>query len=352
MLFRQLYNDNQLRAITEKPQKLRNYDFTCFYNDDFRSITDIGCIEEMDYDDMESVQTAYQFVNKNSDEFGRSRLSSYFAFASLLSGHDLEKIVDTIMEGIYNKKIDVWEENRGGYTSYSIEDAVSSQIETDEFRKNIFLMSKNACISFIKYQHEALYIENNKDNHIVQSSRNEFTPYDYDKALSPKDEMHKFLYDTEVEEQIEEIRTKLAGSDSKEIIKLTKSELSNMIDNKESLSRSVLLLIIMTSMSNKIIKNYLNAYSIKKEIASGKIIEAINSMLEKCSMSELDIETSKYDYLLLGAIYQADYDAIYRSQKTEYPYRDIVFYELLGSNAEKTIIEMKQEITGDKNFNS
>ncbi len=349
-IFRQLYNDNQLKALSEKPQKIRNYDFTCFYNDDFRSINSIGSIDEIDYD-MDNVTTAYQFVNKNSDEFGRNRLSAYYAFASLLSGHDLEEIVDTIMEGIYNKKVAIWEERIGKYVSYPIEEAIISQIETDEFRKNIFLISKNACISFLKYQHEALYQESNKDNHLERKSNNDLLPFDYDRDISQTDEMHKFLHDNDIEEQLNEIRAKLARSDSKEVIKLSKNELTNMIDNKENLSRNMLLLIIMTSMSNKIINNYLNAYSVKKEIASGKIIDAINEVLEKCSMSELDIETSKYDYLLLGAIYQASYEKIYKSEKIIYPYRDIVFYQLLGNNAEQTIIEMKQEITGEKDNN-
>lgn len=349
-IFRELYNDNQLRALSEKPQKESNYDFTCFYNDDFRSIDSIGNINDIDCDYDAPVTTAYQFVSKNSDEFGRSRLSAYYAFASLLSGHDLDEIVDTIMEGMYNKKVSIWEDSVGGYVSYPIEEAIISQTETDEFRKNLFLISKNACISFLKYQHEALYVEYNKDNHKKRDGRNELLPFDYDSDISKVDEMHKYLYDNDIEEQLNEISSKYAQSDSKEIIKLSKNELTNMIDNKESLSRSVLLLIIMTSMSNKIINNYLSAYSVKREIASDKIITAINEVLEKCSMSELDIETSKYDYLLLGAIYQANYEQIYKSKEIIYPYRDVVFYQLLGNNLEKTIIEMKQEITGEKDI--
>lgn len=328
--FRQMYNDNQLREECDLPSKKPTKQFTRDFYQDFYNIEKIG---EKSNTKITKVTSAYDYAQKYAHDFGRSRISAYFAYASLICGHRADSIVNTITNGIFRNKILVFEKESGEAKPYALDIAILNQLCEREASKNFFLMGRDICISCLKYQHKRLYEEN-------------------EQYIDPSDNSNpQYMLDSEVDEYIDDICENIAKTESKEIIKIPKDTLEKMLSNQASISRNVLLITLITSFSSKSIKRYVDKHCTRSELASKIIIDAINDMLECCGMARLNEEISKYDYLLLSAICSVDYEAVIENPKRQYPYRDMVFYKLLDNEAMRTIEQMGKELGYEGNLN-
>ena len=327
--FRQMYSDKSLESLSQLPNKKPSKQFTHTFYEDFYSIERIGNISDKENLQCGATDSAYKYVAKYGNDFGRSRISSYFAYASLLCGHRADAVVNAIVNGIFKNRVYVFDKQLGEAQAYPLDIAILNQLCERESSKNLFLMGRDICISCLKYQHKRLHEENKK-----------YVEYNDDNRDNPQ-----YMLDEEVDEYINRISEKIAGVESREIIKIPKDTLEKMLSNKTSISRNMMLITLMTSLSSKSIKKYIDKHSARKEIASKKMTDAINDMLEACGMARLNIENSPYDLLLLGAIASVDYEAIIENPKRQYPYRDMVFYKMLDREALHTIEKMELDVT-------
>ncbi|MBQ4511143.1 MAG: hypothetical protein II984_10475 [Clostridia bacterium] len=324
VIFRQLCNDSELEKIANETGAESSGTFTRAIRNDFNSIEAIGS-----KDDDKSKKTVYRFVSQYALDFGRRHISRYFAYAALLCGCTIDEIINVLSKKSSQSRIGIREKRDDKIYNYELKDIIQFALTNRQTQKSLYLLSRQMCMNCIKYLHKIDYEEYRK---FVLNGKS-----DEDNRCYMKDE--------ELELELEEIRESFVKAPSGEILDMSMAEFDRMVNNKENITRNMMLATIMTSLSSKVIKKHIDAYGTKAH-AAATIEQKINKMLDYCRMPQLNAEISKYDFLLLLAIYNVDYNSIIASNKKLYPYREFIFYDFLDEALlDETIKDIDNDLT-------
>ncbi len=327
VIFRQLCNDSELEKIANETGAESSGTFTKAIKRDFDEIEAIGT-----KDDDKSKKTVYRFVSQYAMDFGRRHISRYFAYAALLCGCTIDEIVYVLSKKSSQQKIGIREKRNNEIYEYELKDIIQFALTNRQTQKSLFLLSKQMCMNCIKYLHKIGY--------------EEYREFVLDGKSDEDNRCH--IKDEELELEVESIRSSFVQADSSEILDMSMAEFDRMVNNKENITRNMMLATIMTSLSSKVIKKHIDDYGTSKEHAATTIEKKINKMLDYCRMPQLNAEISKYDFLLLLAIYNVDYKSIIASTKKIYPYREFIFYEFLDEDLfDETIKDIDNDLIDD-----
>ena len=332
--FRKLYNDVELENVSNSGGVDLNGQFTQDIARDFEKIETIGSISDTK-DGAYNVMSAYKFVSKYAHEFGRCHVSRYFAYASLLCGASVDSITRIITQKERKNTIGLYERRDGEIYEYQLNDIIQFALTRRDVQVGLYLLSEQMFSNCVRYLHSIDYQEYRE--YVLDGKGNT------DNA--------RYVEDEELDKELDLIHTKFAKIGSGEIFEIPNADFGRVINNKENISREMMLATILVTLSSSVIKMYEGEFAMDYTKAGAIMEKKINRMLESCRMLELNTELSKYDFLLLYALHNIDYREVvaYKGAK-KYPFREFVFYQFLNEDLYKAAFS--DDIKNDDEVNS
>ena len=314
--FRTLYNDKELEKKSNSGGADLNGQFTQDIARDFEKIETIRSQADAE-NGASDVMSAYKFVSKYAHEFGRCHVSRYFAYASLLCGISIDNIIRTVTQRERQNTIGLYERRNGETYEYKLNDIIQFALTRRDVQVGLYLLSEQMFANCVRYLHNIDYQEYRE--YVLDGKGN--------------DDNARYVAGEELEKELDLIHNQFARIGSGEIFEIPNADFCRVINNQENISREMMLATILITLNSNTIKAYAGELSIDYRKAGSIMEKKINRLLESCRMLELNAELSKYDFLLLYALHNIDYEGVVsRSGAKIYPYREFVFYQFLEEN--------------------